>query len=213
MKYFKFVFYLVVTSASFAANAGSYEDFFASIQRDNPFTMRALLERGFDPNTPDPNGQTGFALALRAGSTRVAQLLADHPAFDVNALNAAGESPLMLAAIKGELALCRQLIGRGAELDKPGWAPLHYAASGPSSEIVDLLLERGAAVDAGSPNATTPLMMAARYGNEASVLALLARGADPERRNQLGLTAIDFATDAGRPLLADQLRSARRPVR
>ena len=205
--------YAVVIAGISVANAGSYEDFFIAVQRDNPGNLRGLLERGFDPNTPDPNGLTGFALALRADATKAAQVLAEHPAFDVNALNAAGESPLMLAAIRGNVALSRRLVERGARINLPGWTPLHYAASGPAPELVALLLDRGAEVDAASPNASTPLMLAARYGSEASVGLLLARGADAGRRNQRDMNAADFAAEAGRSALAQQLHGAPRPAR
>jgi hypothetical protein len=195
------------------SHAGSYEDFFAAILRDNPDNLRALLQRGFDPNTVDPKGETGFVLALRANASKAAQALVEHPGFDVNALNATGESPLMLAAIRGDVALSRRLVERGARINLPGWSPLHYAASGPATEIVALLLDRGAEVDAGSPNATTALMMAARYGSEDSVALLLSRGADATRRNQLELTAADFAAEAGRKALAERLRTLARPAR
>ena len=203
---FKFIFYAAVLLWTSAAKAGSYDDFFVAVQRDNPGQLQALLARGFDPNTVDAEGRSGFAAALRADSLKVAHVLAAHPDFDVNAPNAAGESPLMLAAIKGDVALSRRLLDRGARLDPPGWTPLHYAASGPATELVALLLDRGAPIDAVSPNGSTPLMLAARYGAIDSAELLLARGADPRKRNQRDLAAADFAAEAGRDALAQTLR-------
>ena len=83
---------------------------------------------------------------------------------------------------------------------------MHYAASGPTSEWVALLLARGARVDAQAPNGTTALMMAARYGSFDSVELLLDRGADAARRNQRDLTPADFAAEAGRDRLAQSAR-------
>jgi ankyrin repeat protein len=60
-------------------------------------------------------------------------------------------------------------------------------------------------VNAPSPNGTTPLMMAARYGHEDSVQVLLAAQADPRARNQKDLSAADFAKEAGREALASRL--------
>jgi ankyrin repeat protein len=60
------------------------------------------------------------------------------------------------------------------------------------------LLENYAYIDAQSPNGSTPLMMAAQYGTEATVKLLLEAGADPMLRNDLGLSAIDFAQRAER---------------
>ena len=76
--------------------------------------------------------------------------------------------------------------------------------------MVALLLERGAQIEALSPNRTTPLMMAARYGPEAAVDLLLARGASLKARNDSALGAVDFALLAGREALAQRLQAAAR---
>ena len=91
------------------------------------------------------------------------------------------------------------LITRDADINHPGWTPLHYAATGGHTAIIQLLLDESAYIDAESPNGTTPLMMAARYGNEKAVQLLLNEGADHQLKNQLGLTALDFAVQGRRP--------------
>jgi ankyrin repeat protein len=197
--------YLFVAFGFGFAVAGSYEDFFAAIARDDPVTINQLIQRGFDPGSRDPKGETALFVALRARSLKAADALLAGPQPDINVLNENGESALMMAALKGQLDWVKRLIERGAQVNKTGWTPLHYAATGPNPAVVQLLLERGAAVDAESPNRTTPLMMAARYGDEAGVDLLLARGADPQRRNALGLSAADFARDGGRAALATKL--------
>jgi ankyrin repeat protein len=53
-------------------------------------------------------------------------------------------------------------------------------------------------------------MMAARYGNEASVDLLLARGADPRARNDRSMNAAEFARSAGREALAARLEALAR---
>ena len=125
----------------------------------------------------------------------------------MNALNAAGESPLMMAALRGDLAWAQRLIDRGARLEVPGWTPLHYAATGPETKMVALLLDKGAAIEARSPNKTTPLMMASRYGPESSVDLLLARGANWKLRNDLDLDAAAFARLASREALTRRLEA------
>jgi len=216
--YEKIVVLTVFVLISTGLRAGSFDDFFAAARIDNESTMVNLAFRGFDLNTRDVNGESGLLVALRQGSLKVADFMLQQNAVDIEARNKAGESPLMMAALKGQLPQARRLIERRAEINKPGWTPLHYAASNPSgtsTDMVRLLLEHFAYIDADSPNKSTPLMMAARYGTDAVVKLLLEEGADPLLRNQQGLSAIDFARAAGRPvaekLIAAQVR-AKRPA-
>ena len=208
--YFKILIYLVIAAWHFSANAGSYEDFFSAIKRDNPSTIQDLLSRGFDPNTLNAQGVHGLLLAMQEPAPKVADVLIRWPKTNVESRNAKDESPLMMASLRGHLELARKLIERGADVNKPGWAPLHYAATNGHLEVMDLLLENHAYIDAESPNGTTPLMMAALYGTSAAVKLLLDAGADPTPRNQLGMTAIDFANKAGRRDAADLIAAARR---
>ncbi|MGE0498546.1 MAG: ankyrin repeat domain-containing protein [Ramlibacter sp.] len=212
--YFKKLLYLIVLTGFGSAAAGSYEDFFIAVKRDDAAAVTSLLQRGFDPNTPGPDGLTGLYLALREPSLKVASVLVAWPKTNVEVRTAQDESPLMMASLKGHLELVKQLIARDADVNKPGWAPLHYAATRSQLEIMNLLLEHNAYIDAESPNGTTPLMMAAHYGSVSAVKLLLEAGADPLLKNQAGLTAIDFAQSAHRKDAADliaQFVRARQP--
>lgn len=203
--YFQFVFYLIVFICFQPAHAGSYEDFFTAIKRDHRNTVEELLSRGFDPNTLDEQGQPGLILALRLESFEVADALIGSRALKLEATNPTGETALMLASLRGQTQLVERLLKRGAAINRPGWSPLHYAAAAPEEDALRLLLERGAVVDARSPNGTTALMMAAQYGSSESVNLLLARGADVNLRNDLQLTAADFARRVGRDRTAAAL--------
>lgn len=181
------------------AHAGSYEDFFQAIKRDEPGKVQQLLVRGFDANIADPYGQLGLIMAFDEPSPQVAQALINWPGTNLNTLNSKGESPLMMAALKGELGFAEQMIKKGAEVNKTGWTPLHYAATGGDAKLIRLLLENHAYIDAESPNGTTPLMMACRYGSTEAVKLLLDEGADPNIKNKQGATALQFALDGIRP--------------
>lgn len=188
--------------------AGSYDDFFIAIKRDDPATIAQLLQRGFDANTVNPEGEPGLLLAVREPSLKVLPVLIAWKNTNVEARSRSDESPLMLAALKGLTDVCEQLIARGADVNKPGWAPLHYAATHAHLDIMTLLLSHHAYIDAESPNGSTPLMMAAHYGTPQAVHLLLEAGADPLLKNQRGLTAIDFANGAGRTDSADIISAA-----
>lgn len=109
--------------ASPLAWAGSYEDFFTAILRDDPATITALLRRGFDPNTRDAKGQVGLVIALKQESDKAFDALLAARNTQVEARNAQDESPLMMAAIKGNVEAVRKLIARDADVNKTGWAP------------------------------------------------------------------------------------------
>lgn len=202
--------YLVALVGVSLVQAGSYDDFFIAIKRDNPKAMAELLQRGFDPNTLDPKGMHGLFLAMKEPSPKVAEVLIADPKTNVEWRSPQDESALMIAALKGETDLVKKLIARDADVNKPGWAPLHYAATNGHVDIMRLLLEHHAFIDAESPNKTTPLMMAAHYGTREAVKLLLDEGADVSARNELGLTAIDFAHRAGRQDVADMISAALR---
>lgn len=178
---------------SFWASAGSYEDFFKAVQFDNVRVVQGLLQRGFDPNTVNPDGVPALMLAVREPSLKVAELLAAHPDTKTEVRNSNDESVLMLAAIKGHLELVQKLVDNDADVNKTGWTALHYAASGGHVPVIAHLLEHSAYIDAESPNGTTPLMMAAMYGSPEAVKHLIQAGADLTIKNHLGLTALDFA--------------------
>lgn len=190
-----------VVAAALPAWASSFDDFFIAVKQDNVEAVQQLAQRGFDLNTRNADGEPPLYLAIRDEARLVTDYLLSQDKVDVEARTANDEKPLMMAAIKGRLDVARKLIARQADVNKPGWTPLHYAASRANEEstaMVRLLLEHHAYIDAESPNKTTPLMMAAHYGTPGVVKLLLEEGADPMLKNEQGLTAIDFARRANR---------------
>jgi uncharacterized protein len=198
-KYFKKFFVLIGYFFIFKNSlAGSYEDYFKALRLDDAKTVSSLLNRGFDPNTLDEQGRHGLMLALQVPSPNSAEVLIRSEKTKVEVRSDKDESPLMLAAFRGQKGLVELLIWRDADVNKTGWTPLHYAASGGHAAIAKLLLDHSAYIDAESPNGTTPLMMAAMYGTPDVVKLLIDEGADATLKNQLGMTALDFAKQGNR---------------
>lgn len=208
--YLSFAAYLIVANTVSLAQSNEHVSFFRALNVDAADNVRELLAAGFDPNTPSEKGQLPLYLAMRDRSFRSAAVLLEQPKLRVDATNAAGETALMMAALRGHAQWVQRLLDRGAALERDGWTPLHYAASGPGTEAAALLLDRGARIDAPSPNGSTALMLAARYAPEETVDLLLARGANPKLRNQQGLGPADFARLGGRERLAARLDKVER---
>lgn len=193
------------SAAVLAAQGPSAVAYFRAVGIDNASGAKAELVLGLSPNTLSEQGQTALFLAIRDDAPRVLELLLGWPGINLNLANPAGETPLMMAALRGNLAVMKRLVGLGAAVHKDGWSAIHYAATGPSAEAVAWLLEQGAPADARSPNGSTPLMMAARYGSERAVDVLLAQGAHLQQRNDAGLTPLDFARHADRDWMVRKL--------
>jgi ankyrin repeat protein len=209
MKNFKFVFYLFIVIA-FSSVSAAEESWrlFRAAKLDSAPAVRSAVKSGESPNVVNADGESPLLVALKNESYAAAEALADLAGADVDRANPVGETPLMMAALKGRLDLCRKLIALGAKVNRSGWTPLHYAASGEEIAVVELMLDSGAEIDSRSPNRTTPLMMAAGYGNSDMVPLLLKRGANAALRNDRQLTAHDFALNAGREKLAKQIAEA-----
>lgn len=196
MKRTCFAWLLVLFAGISSSHAGSYDDFFLAIDKDNAVIVQSLLDRGFDPNTLNPQGVPALLGSIKATAPKITQLLLGRPDIKIEARNLQDESALMLAAFTGNLALCESLVNLDADVNKPGWTPLHYAATNGHVAVMQFLLDKFAYIDAASPNGSTPLMMAAMYGNSSAVKLLLESGADPTLKNDKGLSALDFAQQA-----------------
>ncbi|HEY5637461.1 MAG TPA: ankyrin repeat domain-containing protein, partial [Burkholderiales bacterium] len=122
--------------------------------------------------------------------------------------SAAGDSALMMAALKGDAAIARMLVDAGAEINHPGWAPLHYAAFSGHEATVRLLLDRGADKDAVAPNGFSPLMLATRNGHLGAVRELLFSDPDLNFRSVDGLTALKLAVQREKKEVEALLRRA-----
>ncbi|HEX8611785.1 MAG TPA: ankyrin repeat domain-containing protein [Telluria sp.] len=197
---------LAATGASAAADP--VRDFVVAAQMDNASMARKLLKNGGSPNTVDPlTGQSVLILALREGANDVVTLLLAQPGIDLELAAPNGNRALMMAAFKRNKAAVLALLAKGAIVTYPGWTPLHYAAAGGDDEIVRILLEHHAYIDAETPSKLTPLMIAAREGHEAAARLLMQEGADATLRNNEGLSAAQIAERADKPRIADAINA------
>ena len=155
---------------------------------------REWLNAGLPPDYMGDRIGTGLMIAAWEGNVPLMELFAARGA-DVNKSNSLGETALMHAAWKGRLAAVQWLLAHGARIERAAlqWTALHYAVFAGRNEIAELLLDRGADLNARSPNGSSVLMMAIYEGREDMARRLLARGADTRIKNENGHGALDWA--------------------
>ncbi|XP_053623769.1 ankyrin repeat domain-containing protein 11-like isoform X4 [Plodia interpunctella] len=110
--------------------------------------------------------------------------------------NERGETPLHVAAIKGDHDQVKKLLDQGQDPDVPdfaGWTPLHEACSYGWHPVVVVLVNGGANVNAKGLDDDTPLHDATTSGNLKMVKFLVEHGADPFVKNKKGKMPSDYA--------------------
>ncbi|XP_041366359.1 BRCA1-associated RING domain protein 1-like isoform X2 [Gigantopelta aegis] len=123
--------------------------------------------------------------------------------------NTKGESPLHVAAIKGQTDVVQHLLKEGANpnvRDNAGWTPLHESCNHGYTRIAELLLDHGAVMSMPGMENDTPLHDAVMNYRIECVALLVSRGASLTARNIHGLTPVDYArTDAMKEALRTQV--------
>ena len=204
----KAIFVIFIFMTNLHAFANLNDDYLKYIGRDSVEGVKELINDGYDPNTVLPNGNTLLNAAILENAFKTAKYLINHKKIKIDLRNKSDETPLMLACLRGNLDLVKLLVYRGADVNKPGWTPLHYAASAGHVGIMKFLIDKYAYIDASSPSGNTPLMMATLYGDEESVLYLLSQEADPTILNGAKKNAIQLAKASERFTLAEILEES-----
>jgi ankyrin repeat protein len=189
-------------------------------ENERQATVALLLAKGANPNLSGRSGLTPLASAAFKGNDRIVeQVLSQiaepaNPA-DPNVVDATGKAAMTYAAARGFSGIVRRLLDAGVdakfrygnELTALMWAAGHEDGVGvhAAESVVDLLLSRGAQVDAIDDRGRTALMMAAELGHAEIVEMLIGRGADKTVRDKSGKTALDLAaTESVRRTLASR---------
>jgi ankyrin repeat protein len=195
------------TPLLFAARAGHIE------------SARRLLAAGAPVNDAAADGTSALVTAAHSGHTAAALALLEAGA-DANAAGS-GYTALHIAIRRGDLALVKALIARGARPDARlvkatparrlsddvgltrslvGATPLWLAAFFGHAEIVSILAAAGADLNAGANDGSTPLMAAIGRNPQTAVLVarrLLDAGADVNASDENGATVLHRAVTAG----------------
>jgi uncharacterized protein len=176
---------------------------YAAAEAERPATVAALLSQGADPNLTGRSDVSPLAAAAFRGNDRIVELLLSRGA-DPDHVDVTGKAPLIYAAARGFPLVVRRLLDAGvdakarygSDLTALMWAAGHEDGVGAASAmaVAELLIERGADINAADNRGRTALMIAAERGNAAVVKTLLRRSADRTLRDKAGKAACDLAT-------------------
>ena len=124
-------------------------------------------------------------------------------------LGTAFADPIHDAAKNGNLAGVQAELDKGVNViekeDNYGRTPLHHASTNGHKKIVELLIAKGADVNAKSKYTGTPLRAAAEKGHKEIAELLIAEGANVNA-NHGGHTPLDWAISRKHPETVDLLR-------
>jgi len=179
-------------------------------------SVRMLLDRGTKLTDADSTGMTPLhaATAWPCAPSTVRLLLSKGA--DVKALDKGGFSPLIAAAGACPADIVKDMLSRGADVHVAnssssevkfgkialtGLNALMFAAPHQGVDIIRLLLDAGAKVNAVDGRGMTALMFAVSSERQdpAVVKLLLDRGADPSIKSKAGETALDWARKFNTP--------------
>jgi ankyrin repeat protein len=177
---------------------------YAAAENERQASVAFLLAKGADPNLPGRSGVTQLAAAAFKGNDRIVEALIASRA-DPDVVDTTGKAAITYAAARGFASIVRRLIGAGVDarraygndLTALMWAAGHEDGVGTRAvlDVIPLLLEAGAPIDAADNRGRTALMIAAELGRGAIVEALLARGADRSIADKNGKRAFELAAN------------------
>uniref|UniRef100_A0A8C7KDT9 Ankyrin repeat domain 12 n=1 Tax=Oncorhynchus kisutch TaxID=8019 RepID=A0A8C7KDT9_ONCKI len=122
----------------------------------------------------------------------------------VNKRNERGETPLHMAAIRGDAKQVKELISLGADVnikDFAGWTPLHEACNLGFFDVAKVLIAAGAEVNTQGLDDDTPLHDASSSGHTDIVKLLLTHGGNAFQANKRGERPVDVADSQALELL------------
>ena len=151
-------------------------NFHHAVQTANLVQIKRHLYWGTDPNGPGPGGELPLSIAARQGDVAIAKELLKNGA-DPNQAGPTGRTPLAVALAHGKVPVAELLLRYGAEDDPQAQLGELVRSGLLDRDTLELLLKRGAKLDAAGPKGRTPLALAVGTGSIDITKLLLEQGA------------------------------------
>ncbi len=193
----------ICVEAPFQDNSVLTAELFAQIALGRADNVNELIESGANPNGVDTCGDTALLMAIEQNRVPIAKTLINSGA-DVNGKGASGTTPLMQVVLNGNKPIPK-ILSDGTVLSiQPQTNMQQYFA--------DLLIGKGADINAASCKGDTALSLAASIGNFDAARYLIQRGADVNKKNALGQTPLMIASKKGYYSIVEELVMAKADV-
>lgn len=180
-------------------NGADYDAFAATAMGDIQQTTKLLATDRSVVQACDRNGQTPLHWAVQNDQLPLTSFWLQAGASPA-ATNLAGQTPLHIAATKGLSEQVKVLLAASAPTDirdTNGWTPLDAAIQAKQTDCIHLLMAKAPAVAHPERGLAGTLHEAAATGNIAALASLLETETNLEARNELGLTPLQVAGQAG----------------
>ena len=162
----------------------------ARIEENRRFS--AVFGRDASPDAINVDGITDLHFAAAANMPGLVKVLLDTGA-EINAPTYADREPLSEISRKKLRVLTKANVFDDWSSHRTGGTPLHYAVLGNARKATELLIARGADVNAKNTEGETPLHYAVLGNARKATELLIARGADVNAKNKDDGTPLHYA--------------------
>jgi len=163
-------------------------------------SVTLLLNRGADTEVKNDKGSTALYWAIRYEFPKTVALLLQKGNANPNTTRKLGlVAPIVIAAAYGNVEIMSLLL-QHKDIDinvkiRGGEMAVHHAAKEGWTQILDMLIKRGAKFDEQDETGDTPLLLAAKCGHYDIVQNLIRNGANVNHRNYEGHDAWYYAIE------------------
>ncbi|XP_056308630.1 ankyrin repeat and SAM domain-containing protein 6 [Danio aesculapii] len=159
------------------------------------------------PRPDDEKKRPDVFHALKLGNAQLVKEIVEQDAAQVDVCNADGASPLMMAAVSGQLEVVQLLVEKQADVNRQdsvhGWTALMQATYHGNKEVVKFLLSQGADVQLRAKNGYTAFDLVMLLNDPDTelvrLLASVCMLVDKDKSKQRGKAALKRRASASAP--------------